>query len=304
MVYTVTLNPALDYSIQMTEFNLGKLNLSDKAYFLGGGKGINVSKVLKNLGVQSVALGFLGGFTGEFIKEELESKNIKEEFVEVEGNTRVNLKLRNGEVETEIAGISPKITKENLDALLGKLAKLVDGDILVLSGSVPKGIESNVYAEIMKSIKKDVKVIIDTRGEAFEAALEAKPYLVKPNHHELEEFCKKELSSLEEIIEGARIIQQKGALNVIVSMGKDGSLLVTKDGGVYRGNVPKGTLRNSVGAGDSMVAGIVSKLAVEEDLLSAYKYGISSGSATAFSYDLCTETEVLTLLNEIIISKI
>lgn len=304
MVYTVTLNPALDYSIQMAEFNLGKLNLSEKAYFLGGGKGINVSKVLKNLGVQSVALGFLGGFTGEFIKKELKDKEIEERFVEVEGNTRVNLKIKNGEVETEVAGISPKITKENLDALLGELSKLVDGDILVLSGSVPKDINSNVYAEIMKSIKKDVKVIIDTRGEAFEAALESKPYLVKPNHHELEEFCKKEFHTIEEIIDGAKMIQARGAQNVIVSMGKDGSMLITKEGDVYRGNVPKGVLRNSVGAGDSMVAGIVSKLAKGEELLASYKFGISSGSATAFSYDLCTEAEVISLLDQIVISKI
>lgn len=156
----------------------------------------------------------------------------------------------------------------------------------------------------MKSIKKDVKVIIDTRGEAFEAALESKPYLVKPNHHELEEFCKKEFHTIEEIIDGAKMIQARGAQNVIVSMGKDGSMLITKEGDVYRGNVPKGVLRNSVGAGDSMVAGIVSKLAKGEELLASYKFGISSGSATAFSYDLCTEAEVISLLDQIVISKI
>ena len=304
MVYTITLNPALDYSIQMTEFNLGKLNLSEKAYFLGGGKGINVSKVLKNLGVESIALGFLGGFTGEFIRKELNEKSIKEEFVEVEGNTRVNLKIKNGDVETEVAGISPKITEDHLKKLLNNLSKLEDGDILVLSGSVPKGVSSNVYAEIMNSLKKDVKVIIDTRGEAFEEALSSKPYLVKPNHHELEEFCKKELPNLKDIIEGARIIQSKGAQNVIVSLGKDGSLLITKEGDVFKGNIPKGVLKNSVGAGDSMVAGIVSKLASGDDLVDAYKIGISSGSATAYSYDLCTKEEVMSLLNQIEISKV
>lgn len=303
MIYTITLNPALDYSLETNEFNLGKLNLSEKAYFLGGGKGINVSKVLKNLGHESTALGFLGGFTGEFIKEELREKGINEKFVPVNGNTRVNLKIKNGETESEIAGISPRITKENLEALMEKLNKVDDGDILVLSGSVPKSIETSVYAEIMKSIKKEIKVIVDTRGNAFEATLEAKPYLVKPNHHELEEFCKKELKNIEEIIEGARTIQDRGAQNVIVSMGKDGSLLITKDE-VFRGNVPKGVLRNSVGAGDSMVAGIVSKLAEGENLIDAYKFGISSGSATAFSYDLCTKEEVLALLPEIKISKL
>ena len=302
MVYTITLNPALDYNISLEEFALGKLNLSDKAYFLGGGKGINVSKVLKNLGIPSKALGFLGGFTGEFIKNELKERGIEEEFVEVEGNTRVNLKIKNKEIETEIAGLSPKITDTNLAKLFDKLHKIEKGDILVLSGSVPKSLGTDIYKKIIKSIPAETKVILDTRGEAFEQSLEAGPYLVKPNIHELEEFCGRTFENHDEIIKGAREIMKMGAENVIVSMGGQGSMLVTKED-VYIGNVPKGILRNSVGAGDSMVGGIVAKLYENRGLVEAYQFGIGSGSATAFSYDLCTLDEINLLLKEIEVSK-
>lgn len=303
MIYTITLNPALDYSLETSKFDLGKLNLSEKAYFLGGGKGINVSKVLKNFNVESTAIGFLGGFTGNFIKEELKEKNIKEDFVEVLGNTRVNIKIKTGEVETELAGLSPEINENHVLALKEKLTNIQDGDILVLSGSVPKSLKTTIYKELVEGLDKNIKVILDTRGEAFVETLKVKPFLVKPNHHELEEFCGKELHSLEEIVEGARTIQKLGVQNVIVSMGKDGSILLTEDS-VYKGNVPKGTLKNSVGAGDSMVAGLVSKLAQGESLLEAYKFGIASGSATAFSHNLTTKDEVLALLNQINIIKV
>lgn len=303
MIYTITLNPALDYSLETSKFDLGKLNLSEKAYFLGGGKGINVSKVLKNFNVESTAIGFLGGFTGNFIKEELKEKNIKEDFVEVLGNTRVNIKIKTGEVETELAGLSPEINENHVLALKEKLGNIQDGDILVLSGSVPKSLKTTIYKELVEGLDKNIKVILDTRGEAFVETLKVKPFLVKPNHHELEEFCGKELHSLEEIVEGARTIQKLGVQNVIVSMGKDGSILLTEDS-VYKGNVPKGTLKNSVGAGDSMVAGLVSKLAQGESLLEAYKFGIASGSATAFSHNLATKDEVLALLNQINIIKV
>ena len=303
MIYTITLNPALDYSLETSKFDLGKLNLSEKAYFLGGGKGINVSKVLKNFNVESTAIGFLGGFTGNFIKEELKEKNIKEDFVEVLGNTRVNIKIKTGEVETELAGLSPEINENHVLALKEKLGNIQDGDILVISGSVPKSLKTTIYKELVEGLDKNIKVILDTRGEAFVETLKVKPFLVKPNHHELEEFCGKELHSIEEIVEGARTIQKLGVQNVIVSMGKDGSILLTEDS-VYKGNVPKGTLKNSVGAGDSMVAGLVSKLAQGESLLEAYKFGIASGSATAFSHNLATKDEVLALLNQINIIKV
>lgn len=245
----------------------------------------------------------MGGFTGNFIKEELKEKNIKEDFVEVLGNTRVNIKIKTGEIETELAGLSPEINENHVLALKEKLTNIQDGDILVLSGSVPKSLKTTIYKELVEGLDKNIKVILDTRGEAFVETLKVKPFLVKPNHHELEEFCGKELHSLEEIVEGARTIQKLGVQNVIVSMGKDGSILLTEDS-VYKGNVPKGTLKNSVGAGDSMVAGLVSKLAQGESLLEAYKFGIASGSATAFSHNLATKDEVLALLNQINIIKV
>lgn len=303
MIYTITLNPALDYNLETSEFNLGKLNLSEQTQFSSGGKGINVSKVLKNLGVESTALGFLGGFTGEFIKNELEKKEIKHDFVEVSGDTRVNIKIKTGETETELAGLSPKIDKTQIIALVDKLKNVDHGDILVLSGSVPRSLQGDIYKKIIENIKKDIKVILDTRGEAFVEALSLKPFLVKPNHHELEEFCNKKLDTLEEIIEGAKSIQNLGVENVIVSLGKDGSIILTGNE-IYKGNVPKGVLKNSVGAGDSMIAGIVSKLSQGESILEAYKFGIASGSATAFSHELCKKEEVLALLNEINIKKV
>lgn len=303
MIYTVTLNPALDYNLETKEFNLSKLNLSEKAYFLGGGKGINVSKVLKNLNTESIALGFLGGFTGEFIKNELNEKSISNDFTEVEGNTRVNIKIKTWDIETELAGLSPQIREEHIVSLKEKLKYIKNGDILVLSGSVPRSIKNSIYKDLLADINEEIKVILDTRGEAFTETLKSNPYLVKPNHHELEEFCKRDLNSLEEIINGAKEIQALGVKNVIVSLGKDGSILLTENE-VYKGNVPKGILKNSVGAGDSMIAGIVSKLAKGEALIDAYKFGIASGSATAFSHDLCKEDEVLALLNEINIKKV
>ena len=303
MIYTITLNPALDYNLETSEFNLGKLNLSEQTQFSSGGKGINVSKVLKNLGVESTALGFLGGFTGEFIKYELEKKEIKHDFVEVSGDTRINIKIKTGETETELAGLSPKIHENQIISLMDKLKNVNHGDILVLSGSVPKSLQRDIYKKIIENIKKDIKVILDTRGEAFVEALSLKPFLVKPNHHELEEFCNKNLNTLEEIIEGAKSIQNLGVENVIVSLGKDGSIILTGNE-IYKGNVPKGVLKNSVGAGDSMIAGIVSKLSQGESILEAYKFGIASGSATAFSHELCKKEEVLALLDEINIEKV
>lgn len=303
MIYTITLNPALDYNLETSEFNLGKLNLSEQTQFSSGGKGINVSKVLKNLGVESTALGFLGGFTGEFIKNELEKKEIKHDFVEVSGDTRVNIKIKTGETETELAGLSPKIDENQIVSLIDRLKNVAHGDILVLSGSVPKSLQSDIYKKIIENIKKDIKVILDTRGEAFVEALSLKPFLVKPNHHELEEFCNKKLETLEEIFEGAKSIQNLGVENVIVSLGKDGSIILTGNE-IYKGNVPKGVLKNSVGAGDSMIAGIVSKLSQGESILESYKFGIASGSATAFSHELCKKEEVLALLNQINIKKV
>ncbi len=303
MIYTVTLNPALDYNLSIENLKLGTLNLSNNGYFLGGGKGINVSKVLKNFGIDSIVLGFIGGFTGEFIKNELNHKNIQNKFIEIDGNTRLNIKMKNIEEETEIAGISPIISKENFEKFIDRFKNIQEKDILVLSGSIPESLSSTIYKDIIQILPKSVKIILDTRGEGLIETLKEKVFLVKPNIHELEEYSNKKLTNISEVIQVAKDIQNKSANYVIVSMGKEGSILIGKEGS-YRGNVPVGTLKNSVGSGDSMVAGLVAKIAQGKDIFTAYKYGIGSGSATAFSHDLCTSKQVEDLLEQIEIVKI
>jgi 1-phosphofructokinase len=302
MIYTVTLNPALDYNIQFDKFETGTLNPAKLSYFLAGGKGINVSKVLKNLGKDSVAMGFVGGFTGDYIKRELSEKGIEYDFIELDETTRVNIKLKDSNDETEIAGIAPKISEEKQKLLLDELMKIGDGDILVLAGSIPNGVPKDFYAKIISELK-GVKVILDTRGEAFDEGIKAKPFLVKPNIHELEEYLGEKFENIDDIVAGAKKLMNHGVQNVIVSMGGDGSLFLTGEK-VYLGNIPKGNLKNSVGAGDSMVAGFVSALVEGLKLEEAYMRGIASGSATAYSYSLAERNEVFRLLEEIRIKEL
>jgi 1-phosphofructokinase len=302
MIYTLTLNPALDYSVQFESFEKSALNSAKLSYFLAGGKGINVSKVLKNLDKDSIALGFVGGFTGEYIKSELGGEKIEYDFIELSGNTRVNIKLRDEESETEIAGNSPEISTEKQEELFKQLSKVKKSDILVLAGSVPKGMTEDFYKKVAEKLE-GVKIILDTRGEAFKEGIKAKPFLIKPNIHELEEFLGRTLSGIEEIVEGARELKAHGPQNVIISMGGEGSLFLT-DNKVYLGNVPKGELKNSVGAGDSMVAGFVSAIVEGAAIEEAYRNGIACGSATAYSYTLAKKEDILRLLEEVRIEKI
>ncbi len=297
MIYTLTLNPALDYSVQFKEFSKSSLNLSELSYFLAGGKGINVSKVLKNLGQDSVAMGFVGGFTGEYIKNELSKESISYKFIDTRDNTRMNIKLKDNEGETEIAGKSPEISVENFENLLQQLSEIKEGDVLVLAGSIPNGVPDDFYKKIIERLD-GVKVVLDTRGAAFEEGIKAKPFLIKPNIHELEDYLGRKLNSIEEIIKGAKELRGQGPENVIISMGGDGSLFLTGEE-VYLGNVPKGELKNSVGAGDSMVAGFVSAIAEGSSLKEAYRNGIACGSATAYSHDLAVKEDVLKLLEDI-----
>lgn len=285
MIYTLTLNPAIDYYMTMENFQLGALNSLEEGYTLPGGKGINVSKVLKNFSVESVALGFIGGFTGDYIIKHLKEYQIENDFVTLNENTRINIKLKTKDSETEIAGISPKITVENIDELLKKFQQVKKEDIVILSGSVPSSVKATIYADIIKLLPKEVKIILDTRGVPFIEGLKANVYLTKPNNHELEEFFNRKLNNLDEIIEAGKELQKLGSENVLISLGKDGSILITKDE-VYVGNAPQGKLISSVGAGDSMVAGIVYGIAQGNSLVEAYKYGIASGSSTAFSEEI------------------
>lgn len=302
MIYTITLNPAIDYYLEMDKLNIGELNSLNEAYTLAGGKGINVSKVLKNFSINSTALGFVGGFTGDFIKKDLISLNIDEKFIQLNENTRINIKLKTLDNETEISGKSPLISPENINALYEILKNVTKDDILVLSGSVPKSIVTTIYADIIEKVGKDIKVILDTRGEAFDFALKKGVFLTKPNKTELEEYFNKKLNSTDDIIEAGKELQKLGSKNVLISLGKDGSILLAENE-VYIGNAPKGKLISSVGAGDSMVAGIIYGLVTEHSLVKAYRYGIASGSSTAFSEGLTTFNSMKSLLEKIEIIK-
>ena len=298
MIYTVTLNPAVDYYISMKEFQEGELNLIDNGYTLPGGKGINVSKVLKNFGIESTALGFAGGFTGNYIRTNLKEYGISEKLVELKENTRINIKLKTEKDESEIAGHSPKISQEEYEKFLNTIKEIQTGDILVLSGSVPKSLDAEIYKNIIEMLPENVKVILDTRGEPFKYALEKGVFLTKPNNVELGEFFNEKYETMEEIINAGEKLRKMGSENVLISLGKNGSVLITEKG-VWIGNVPKGTLVSSVGAGDSMVAGTLYGIVKGMEISEAYKYGIASGSATAFTEGLTTLENMEKLLNDI-----
>lgn len=302
MIYTLTLNPAIDYYMSMGNFQLGSLNSLEEGYTLPGGKGINVSKVLKNFSVESKALGFVGGFTGDYIKKYLNEYEIESDFIELQENTRINIKLKTKDSETEIAGKSPTISRENVKELLKKFEEIKKDDVVILSGSVPNSISKSIYADIIKLLPKDCKVILDTRGLHFVEGLKEGVFLTKPNNHELEEFFNRKLNNIEEIIQAGKDLQALGSKNVLISLGKDGSILITEKE-VYIGNAPQGKLISSVGAGDSMVAGVVYGIAKGMTLEDSYKYGIASGSSTAFSEGLTTFEGMNSLLNKIEIKK-
>lgn len=304
MIYTLTLNPAVDYYIDMESFEEGDLNKVNNAYTLAGGKGINVSKVLKNFNIESIALGFCGGFTGDYIKKDIKECGIKENFIYLEEATRINIKLKTSKSESEIAGKSPNISKEKVHELLNYIKNNIkENDILVLSGSVPNSIESSIYKDIISNANKNIKVILDARDEAFKIGLREKVFLTKPNKKELGEYFNKKIESTEEIIKYARELIKDGSKNVIVSLGKDGSVLVTENE-VYIGNAPKGKLISSVGAGDSMVAGIVYGLSNNLSIVDSYKYAIASGSSTACSEMLTTFENMNKFLEKVEIKKI
>lgn len=302
MIYTLTLNPAIDYYMSMEKFVLGELNHLQDGYTLPGGKGINVSKVLKNFGVDTVALGFAGGFTGDYIRKHLTGYEIENNFIELEENTRINIKLKTTENESEIAGKSPFISEENLKELLEIFKMIKAGDTVVLSGSVPTSLKNSVYGDIIELLPKECKIVLDSRGEPFKAALTKGVYITKPNNHELEEFFGRNLETTDEIIEAGKELQNLGSQNVLISLGKDGSILITPDE-VFIGNAPKGVLVSSVGAGDSMVAGLLYGLSKGLKIEEAYRYGIASGSSTAFSEGLTTLENMEKLLEKIEIKR-
>lgn len=285
MIYTVTLNPSIDYIVEVEDMKLGSLNRMSRDLKLPGGKGINVSRVLNQLKVDNTATGFLGGFTGRFIEDWLREEGTSSDFVPVGGDTRINIKLKSGE-ETEINGAGPEITSAEAEALVSKLRNLQAGDIVIMSGSIPPSLGGDFYNRLIGVCRQQgAQFVIDTTGQALQQALEHSPLLVKPNHHELAELFGVTISTREEIIMYGRKLLEAGAQHVLVSMAGEGALLITEQG-VYAASAPAGQVRNSVGAGDSMIAGFVGTLSREGDVLEAFRTGVASGSATAFSDDL------------------
>ena len=296
MIYTVTFNPAIDYTVKLAALNPGQINRNQREEYLFGGKGINVSGVLKTLGVESVALGFVAGFTGEGLEKGLQKQGIATRFVHVkQGMTRINVKIK-AEEETEINGIGPEITDEDLRELYDFLEQLRPEDTLVLSGSIPGCLPSDTYEQIMALLQdKDIPIVVDTTKELLVNVLKYRPFLIKPNNYELGEIFGTVLQTDEQIVACAGRLQQMGARNVLVSMAGDGALLLDEQGTVHRIGCPKGTVVNSVGAGDSMVAGFLAGFLQTGDYGYALKLGTAAGSATAFSIGL-GEKELIDVL--------
>ncbi|AYW50488.1 1-phosphofructokinase [Tetragenococcus halophilus] len=304
MIYTLTLNPSIDYIVHIKQLNTGNVNRMTEDFKLPGGKGINVSRILQRIGSSSCALGFLGGFTGDFIEKWLVEEGIRSQFTKVEQDTRINVKLK-AEEETEINGLGPDLNDDEINRLKFTLSELItNGDIVVLSGSTPGSLREGFYQELVKIIKENgAEFVIDTTGDDLLAALPEKPLLVKPNNHELAELYHTNLQSLDDIITYGKKLLTDGAKNVIISMAGDGALLITEDG-TYLSNVLKHEVKNSVGAGDSMIAGFIGEFSKSKDALEAFKWGVACGSATTFSDDLASGKFINELLTEVTVKKI
>ncbi|HDR7866402.1 1-phosphofructokinase [Bacillus wiedmannii] len=302
MIYTVTLNPSIDYVVQVNSFDLGAVNRAEEDMKFPGGKGINVSRVLHRLGVENVALGFTGGFTGRFIKDVLQAEGVTTNFVQVDGDSRINVKIK-GQEETELNGQGPNVTNEQFEQLMKQIESMRQGDCVVLAGSVPASISTTFYESIATlGAEKGIRVVVDASGSALQHVIKNKPFLIKPNHHELGELFGVEISTVEDVLPFGRKLVEQGVEHVIVSMAGDGALLFTAEG-IYEATVPKGVVINSVGAGDSLVAGFVGKYEQTKDIEKAFQYGVATGSATAFSADLCEKEKVEELLSQVIVTK-
>ncbi|TWT25925.1 1-phosphofructokinase [Planomicrobium sp. CPCC 101110] len=298
MIYTCTFAPSVDYTTYLPEFVAGKLNRSQQVYYYPGGKGINVSRVLKRLGADSIALGYAGGFTGDYIAKFLEDEGVATDFIAIEEITRINVKIKSDN-ETELNGPAPGISDSQLERLMEKIKKMEKGDWFVLAGTLPDSIPMDFYREVAVICQaKGIRLVLDTSGPALKELIALNPFLIKPNEHELGEMFGVVVSDKSDAYSYAKKLVQNGVENVVVSMGGEGALLVTKDLAVSA-EAPKQKVVNTVGAGDSLVSGFIASYAKEENPLEAFKYGVASGSATAFSSDLCEKTDVEALLGQV-----
>jgi len=302
MIYTVTLNPSLDYIVEVEDLTLGDLNRTKNESKFPGGKGINVSRLLKRMGVPSKALGFVGGFTGLYIKNYLQMENIETKFVEVHEDTRINVKLKSTS-ETEVNAKGPNITEADFKKLQDQISQLTSEDTLVLAGSIPSSMESSTYEKLVSICHlNQTKFVVDAEGDLLKKVLPYKPFLIKPNHHELGELFNTSFTIAEDVVPYARKLVEMGAKNVIVSLAGEGAVLVNSEV-AFLSNVPKGEVKSSVGAGDSMVAGFLARYEETKEIEEAFRYSVASGSATAFSIGLATKEKIETLYTNVNITK-
>ena len=300
MIYTVTFNPSIDYIVSMNGFEIGKTNRTTKEQMLAGGKGINVSTVLSNLGIENVTLGFIAGFTGQELKSMVQKQGLVSDFIELEqGITRINVKMKDYD-GTEINGMGPVISSEAVEQLKVQLRKLQGGDVVVLAGSIPASMSSEIYRDLMEELApKGIEFVVDATKNLLLNVLEFHPFLIKPNNYELGEIFGVELLQREEVVPYAKKLQEMGARNVLVSMAGEGAVLVSESGEVFMSPAPKGTLVNAVGAGDSMVAGFLAGWTESHDSRHAFRMGLAAGSASAFSELLATRAEIETVYKSI-----
>ena len=301
MIYTVTFNPSLDYIVSVDDFRLGLTNRTSSELLLPGGKGINVSTILTNLGIESTALGFVAGFTGDEIIRRAEQIGVRSDFIRIEdGISRINVKLKSID-GTEINGMGPDISGEKTEELMRKLDVLDKGDVLVLAGSIPSSMPDDIYSRILKRLEgKAVTFVVDATGELLLNVLKYHPFLIKPNNHELGDLFGVELKTRKEVVPYGRKLQEMGAKNVLISMAGEGAVLVAEDGSVYDTPAPKGVLVNAVGSGDSMVAGFTAGWMEKKDYRHAFYMGVAAGSASAFSEYLATKDEIMSLYERIV----
>lgn len=298
MIYTCTITPSIDYTTYLPKFETGKLNRAEEVYYYPGGKGINVSRVLKRLGLSSIALGYAGGFTGRYIEQILDDEGIETDFVDTGEITRINVKIKTDK-ETELNGPGPALNAPQLQELKNKVSSMKKGDWFVLAGSLPESIPIQFFTDLANTCnERGIHFVLDTSGPALKLLLPTKPFLIKPNEHELGEIFGVDIRTPSEAFHYANQLVEQGIQHVVVSMGGAGAIYTSRDR-MYTAQAPKGTVVNTVGSGDSLVSGFIASYINDEDPLKAFRYGVASGSATAFRPDLCEREDVEQILSQV-----